>query len=252
MAHCPITAPRLCHMVKSAGYDGYGFNLYQEKSRPGQFIGKIEPGSPADVAGLKEDDKIVEVNGVNIAQENHKQVVGRIKAISSETTLLVADQECEDYHTEQGIVIKSSLHYVEYISSEGFASDDEDFIDTRLQIVRVDTDEQRNVKVDNSPREGEVKEHSKPVERQDSGVSDQTTSGRSSVSSDKEPHFETDETSETNVSPAKRKDDGLDLNMSAREMREKLKLRKKVDPRREEGKRGSGDWWMQYKMIQTL
>ena len=52
--------------------------------------------------------------------------------------------------------------------------------------------------------------------------------------------------------PSKREGNGLDLNMSAKEMREKLNLRRKVDPRREEGKRGSGDWWMQYKMIQTL
>jgi len=40
--------------------------------------------------------------------------------------------------------------------------------------------------------------------------------------------------------------------MSAKEMREKLSRRRRIDPRKEEGKRGSGDWWMQYKMIQTL
>ena len=38
-------------------YAGYGFNLYQEKNKPGQFIGRIEPGSPADLAGLKENDR---------------------------------------------------------------------------------------------------------------------------------------------------------------------------------------------------
>ena len=57
---------------------------------------------------------------------------------------------------------------------------------------------------------------------------------------------------ETRPRPAKTEGDSLDLNMSAREMREKLNLRRKVDPRKEEGKRESGDWWMQYKMIQTL
>merc|ERR1711936_925049 len=98
-------APRECRVVKSALYHGYGFNLYQEKNKPGQFIGKIEPGSPAARAGLKEDDKIVEVNGVNIAQENHKQVVGRIKAISSEVTILVMDEECEEHYKDQGILI---------------------------------------------------------------------------------------------------------------------------------------------------
>ena len=64
-------------MVKSEEYAGYGFNLYQEKNKPGQYIGRIEAGSPADRAGLKENDRLVEVNNVNIAGENHKQVVAR-------------------------------------------------------------------------------------------------------------------------------------------------------------------------------
>ena len=124
MASRPTPAPRLCHIVKSEDFDGFGFNLYQEKSKAGQFIGRIEQGSPADVAGLKEDE-IVEGNGVNVAKENHKQVVGRIKAISSETTLLVVDEECEDYHRTQGILVHSSLPYVEYISSEIFDVEEE-------------------------------------------------------------------------------------------------------------------------------
>ena len=48
---------RECRVVKSEHYSGYGFNLYQEKNKPGQFIGRIEPGSPADKAGLKENDR---------------------------------------------------------------------------------------------------------------------------------------------------------------------------------------------------
>jgi len=34
----------------------------------GQFIGKVDPNSPAEAAGLREGDKIIEVNGVNISQ----------------------------------------------------------------------------------------------------------------------------------------------------------------------------------------
>ena len=54
------------------------------------------------------------------------------------------------------------------------------------------------------------------------------------------------------VAKADNDEDGLNLNMSAKEMRERLKSRRKVDPRRIEGKRDSGDWWEKYKMIQTL
>ena len=45
---------------------------------------------------------------------------------------------------------------------------------------------------------------------------------------------------------------GLDLNMSDKEMREKVNLRRKGDQRKREGRRKSWDWWKQYKMIQNL
>ena len=171
MTHRHIPAPRLCHLVKSEDYEGFGFNLYQEKSKPGQFIGRIEPGSPAERAGLVEDDKIVEVNGVNVAKENHKEVVARIKEKSSETTLLVVDKVCEDYHKEQRKVVHSNLPYVEYISSEIFdEEDDEEYINTDLQVIKVS---EEDTEIDNSkettPDKIEV------VTRTDSGVGEEHT-----------------------------------------------------------------------------
>lgn len=67
-------APRLCIIVQWPEFQGYGFNLHADKSRPGQYIGKVDANSPAELAGLLEGDRIIEVNGVNIANENHKQV----------------------------------------------------------------------------------------------------------------------------------------------------------------------------------
>ena len=130
-----MSVPRLCHIAKSDGFEGFGFKLYQEKSRSGHFIGRIEHGSPAEMVGLKMNDRIGEVNGVDIARENHTQVVGIIKAIANETTLLVADKECQRYHKEHGMEIKESLPYVEYISSERFASDEEDLTETCPQVI---------------------------------------------------------------------------------------------------------------------
>lgn len=49
--------PRLCQIAKVDNFDGFGFNLHAEKNKPGQFIGKIDGGSPAEVAGLKEGDR---------------------------------------------------------------------------------------------------------------------------------------------------------------------------------------------------
>ncbi|KAG5263185.1 hypothetical protein AALO_G00283530, partial [Alosa alosa] len=40
---------------------GADFNLHSEKSRPGQYIRSLDPGSPADRAGLRLQDRLIEV-----------------------------------------------------------------------------------------------------------------------------------------------------------------------------------------------
>ncbi|CAG0879343.1 unnamed protein product [Cyprideis torosa] len=102
--------PRNCHLVKWPDFNGYGFNLHSAKGQnPGQLIGQVEADSPASSAGLKQNDRIIEVNGVNISNENHRQVVQRIQAIPNETVLLVVDEEADEWYKSRGIVVSSDL-----------------------------------------------------------------------------------------------------------------------------------------------
>ncbi|KAK9530807.1 hypothetical protein VZT92_012288 [Zoarces viviparus] len=87
--------PRLCHMKK--GTSGYGFNLHSEKSKPGQFIRAVDEDSPAQRAGVKQRDKLVQVNGMTVIGMQHSDVVAAIKAGGHETTLLLVDAEADDY-----------------------------------------------------------------------------------------------------------------------------------------------------------
>ncbi|XP_051272789.1 Na(+)/H(+) exchange regulatory cofactor NHE-RF1a [Dicentrarchus labrax] len=87
--------PRLCHLKKGAG--GYGFNLHSEKSKPGQFIRAVDEDSPAQRAGLRPQDKIIQVNGVSVIGMQHSEVVAAIKAGGDETTMLVVDAETEEF-----------------------------------------------------------------------------------------------------------------------------------------------------------
>lgn len=102
-------APRLCHLIKWPDFDGFGFNL-----QLGQNIGKVDDDSPAQLADLREGDMIIEVNGVSISNENHKQVVQRIKQIPNETKLLVIDASDYDWYKARDLVIKSTQPNIKY------------------------------------------------------------------------------------------------------------------------------------------
>ncbi|CAF1138065.1 unnamed protein product [Rotaria sp. Silwood1] len=118
--------PRLCHLRRWPGFDGYGFNLHSEKSKPGQYIGKVDPNSPADSAGLLENDRIIEVNYNSIGNENHKQVVQRIKEgvtrngtkYPEEVILLVLDPIADEYYKNKSIIVTSSDLNVEKLETE--------------------------------------------------------------------------------------------------------------------------------------
>ncbi|XP_028045706.1 uncharacterized protein LOC105834794 isoform X1 [Monomorium pharaonis] len=112
-----VPCARLCHIVKWDDFNGYGFNLHAQKGKNGQFIGKVDEGSPSQAAGLRQGDRIIEVNEIDIANETHNQVVERIKAFANETKLLVVDQEADDYFRDNNIVIKGTMSNIKVIKT---------------------------------------------------------------------------------------------------------------------------------------
>ncbi|XP_077069727.1 Na(+)/H(+) exchange regulatory cofactor NHE-RF2 [Siphateles boraxobius] len=106
--------PRLCFLVRSEA--GYGFNLHSEKSRPGQYIRALDPGSPADRAGLKPQDRLIEVNGVNIENMRHAEVVAFIKNGGNETRLLVVDPDTDEHFKKMGIT-PTTIHVKDFDES---------------------------------------------------------------------------------------------------------------------------------------
>ncbi|XP_029432412.1 Na(+)/H(+) exchange regulatory cofactor NHE-RF2 [Rhinatrema bivittatum] len=105
--------PRLCYLKK--GPTGYGFNLHSERSKPGQYIRSVDPGSPAARAGLRPQDKLLEVNGQKVEGLKHSEVVSCIKAQENETKLLVADSETEEYFRKLGIT-PTEAHVTGFLS----------------------------------------------------------------------------------------------------------------------------------------
>ncbi|KAI1884222.1 hypothetical protein AGOR_G00224230 [Albula goreensis] len=86
--------PRLC--VLERGSDGYGFHLHGERGKTGQFIRLVEPDSPSENSGLRAGDRLVFVNGENVENDSHQQVVCRIRATIGKLELIVVDEDTEE------------------------------------------------------------------------------------------------------------------------------------------------------------
>ncbi|XP_071442667.1 Na(+)/H(+) exchange regulatory cofactor NHE-RF1 [Hetaerina americana] len=236
-------AARLCHIMKWDHFDGYGFNLHAEKGVPGQYIGKVDPGSPAEATGLKQGDRIVEVNGVNITTETHKAVVQRIKAVPNETKLLVVDSEADKYYKENSIVIKGILPDILHLKTpDPFGQDNgkEDVSDNRSQVSEssaatgdIEGDHQKNSK-NNRPSSAAASEKEGSIDSNQESDEPcmvppaETGSGHSTLNKN-----------EPNVT--------LNLNMSAKDYQNYLKAKKKYDPKKE-----TMDTRKKYEIIQKL
>ncbi|XP_038674801.1 LOW QUALITY PROTEIN: Na(+)/H(+) exchange regulatory cofactor NHE-RF3 [Scyliorhinus canicula] len=90
-ADSPQHGPRTCHFTK--GPDGYGFTLNAIKGVQGQFIKQVAKGSTAEEAGLKVNDIVMEVNGVNVEADTHEELVEKIKSSGVKLSMLVIAKE---------------------------------------------------------------------------------------------------------------------------------------------------------------
>lgn len=103
-------SPRLCILRLWPDFEGFGFNLHAEKTKPGEcFIGGVDPGSPAEAAGLREGDRIIEVNDANVQGQNHGDVVARIKSNPNLIRMLVIEPNGEAWYQERGVIVNSAL-----------------------------------------------------------------------------------------------------------------------------------------------
>ncbi|XP_043479463.1 Na(+)/H(+) exchange regulatory cofactor NHE-RF1 [Leptopilina heterotoma] len=220
-----VPSARLCHIVKWDDFDGYGFNLHAEKGKTGQFIGKVDDGSPSEAAGLRQGDRIIEVNEINIANETHKQVVDRIKAFPSETKLLVVDQEADDYFRGNNIIIKGTMANVKVIKTpeRNPATVDDDArcdgsngsIDENMQ-KSIDSNDTSHSGLSTAPTATLTNENSEENHKNGSGNmnNEQSSNGTRNGKMDNEK-------------------EELNLNLTVKELRAKLAMKKKYDPKKE-------------------
>ncbi|KAM7337727.1 hypothetical protein ACRRTK_003846 [Alexandromys fortis] len=90
--------PRCLNIEK--GPQGFGFLLREEKGLDGclgQFLWEVDPGLPADKAGMKAGDRLVAVAGESVDGLCHEETVSRIRAQGSRVSLIVVDPEADRF-----------------------------------------------------------------------------------------------------------------------------------------------------------
>ncbi|MBN3287616.1 NHRF3 protein, partial [Polyodon spathula] len=98
---------RLCLLEKTSG--GFGFHLNAIRGLPGQFVKEVASGSPADKASLVDDNIVIEVNGDNVENKSHKEVVEMIKKSGNRLEMLVIEKKAYNYFKDKNIPITTAL-----------------------------------------------------------------------------------------------------------------------------------------------
>ncbi|XP_077584947.1 Na(+)/H(+) exchange regulatory cofactor NHE-RF3 isoform X2 [Stigmatopora nigra] len=91
-----VPKARLCYLVKS-GSD-YGFSLRSVKGKQGVSVTEVVPGGVADRAGVKTNDRLLEVNGENVETDTHENVVDKVKKAGRNLMFLLCDAETDLYY----------------------------------------------------------------------------------------------------------------------------------------------------------
>jgi hypothetical protein len=114
-----LLRPRLYHLKRFSLEQGYGFNLKKEASDLYPIVENIEENSPAERAGLRKGDILIEVNYYSVVGESLKDIIKLVryglevdndKIIEHEVVLLVVDEATYDYYNKSNIKLNSMIN----------------------------------------------------------------------------------------------------------------------------------------------
>jgi S1-C subfamily serine protease len=115
--------PRLCRV--RALEDQLGFTVAGSKTNPGVFkVSDIAVNSPAAQSGLRNEDYIIEISGVNVETMSYNEVINLIRSRKQEDDLqlLVAEKSVIEWYKSRKIPISSStvsrMQYIETLLND--------------------------------------------------------------------------------------------------------------------------------------
>lgn len=76
---------------------------------------EVTVGGTSHKAGVRLNDRLVEINGENIEALSHIQVVEKMKQAGSSMMFLLVDREADEYYKRKNMRITASLATVNYL-----------------------------------------------------------------------------------------------------------------------------------------
>ncbi|XP_030602778.1 NHERF family PDZ scaffold protein 4b isoform X2 [Archocentrus centrarchus] len=98
--------PRMC-VLKREDEEIYGFHLRVERGHQGHIIRNVVSGGVAERSGLRDGDRLLEVNNCYIDDVPHTEVARKIKMSGHQICLLVLDGEDYEQVASRGLDLKS-------------------------------------------------------------------------------------------------------------------------------------------------
>ncbi|NXG21392.1 NHRF3 protein, partial [Grallaria varia] len=95
--------PRLCYLVKEE--KGYGFSLKTTEGQKGLFIVELSSQGAAAKAGVQNNDRLIEINGKNVENDTHEEVVEKVKKSENHVMFLLSNEETDCHFTSQKMVL---------------------------------------------------------------------------------------------------------------------------------------------------
>uniref|UniRef100_A0A8C6NAQ4 Uncharacterized protein n=1 Tax=Melopsittacus undulatus TaxID=13146 RepID=A0A8C6NAQ4_MELUD len=98
-----VPQPRLCYLVKEE--KGYGFSLKTTEGQKGLFIVELSSQGAAAKAGVQNNDRLIEINGKNVENDTHEEVVEKVKKSENCVMFLLSNEETDHYYKSQKMVL---------------------------------------------------------------------------------------------------------------------------------------------------
>uniref|UniRef100_A0A8C0GY31 PDZ domain containing 1 n=1 Tax=Chelonoidis abingdonii TaxID=106734 RepID=A0A8C0GY31_CHEAB len=99
----PVPQPRLCYLVKER--KSYDFSLKTTVGQKGVFIIGLSPQGVAAKAGVQHNDRLIEVNGKNVENDKHEEVVEKVKKSGNHVVFLLSDNETDQYYSNHQMML---------------------------------------------------------------------------------------------------------------------------------------------------